>query len=264
MVLRLTRPDARRARARLLPSASGMNSRYKYTYDNQQNFLAEGLLSRDALRTHSSTPSVGYGGHIGYNIRWHGNIRSEPPITEHICLVTTRESTPKVKNKIADKWKQKIENRHGILDTGCTSGAGAQQDINCFNNTGEPSSKVFMLPNRSKIRATKKMTLKHNLRGKAGEINIIPNLHFTLISVPKMADYGYIAVFDKKEARIYDGTTTTISANGKPIIVAPRCTETGLWKMKLNLDYKILGCEYPDQFIAGVDEANAVFDLPNS
>ncbi len=44
--------------------------------------------------------------------------------------------------------------------------------------------------------------------------------------MPKMADYGYIAVFDKNEARIYNGTTTTISANGEPIIVAPRCTKT--------------------------------------
>ncbi len=108
------------------------------------------------------------------------------------------------------------------------------------------------------------MTLKHNLHGKAGEINIIPNLHSTLISMPKMADHGYIAVFDKTEARIYNGTTTTISADGKPIIVAPRCTKTGLWIMQLNLDYEILGREYPDQFITRVDEANAIFDLPNS
>jgi hypothetical protein len=34
--------------------------------------------------------------------------------------------------------------------------------------------------------------------------------------------------------------------------------------MELNLDYQILGREYPERFIAGVDEANAIFDLPNS
>ena len=82
-----------------------------------------------------------------------------------------------------------------------------------------------MLPDTSKIPATKIMHLKHNLRAGAGEMNIVPNLHFTLISVPKMAEYGYIAVFDKKEARIYDGTTTTIMASGDPIIIAPRCCE---------------------------------------
>jgi hypothetical protein len=95
-------------------------------------------------------------------------------------------------------------------------------------------------------------------------MNIVPNLHSSLISVPKMADQGYIAVFDKKEARIYDGTTTMIMASGDPIIIAPRCDNKGLWKMNLDLDYEILGCESSDQFIAGVDAANAIFDLPNS
>ena len=38
----------------------------------------------------------------------------------------------------------------------------------------------------------------------------------------------------------------------------------GLWKMNLDLDYEILGRESSYQFIAGVDEANAIFDLPNS
>ncbi len=51
-------------------------------------------------------------------------------------------------------------------------------------------------------------------------MNIVPNLHSTLISVPKMAEHGYIAVFDRKEARIYDGTTTKITTWGEPIIVA--------------------------------------------
>jgi hypothetical protein len=95
-------------------------------------------------------------------------------------------------------------------------------------------------------------------------MNIVPNLHSTLISVPKMADHGYIAVFDKMEARIYNGTTTTITTSGDPLIVAPRCNVTGLWKMELDLDYEILGQEHPNHFIAGVDVANAIFDLPNT
>jgi hypothetical protein len=89
-----------------------------------------------------------------------------------------------------------------------------------------------------KSQATKQMQLKHNLCAGAGEMNIIPNLHLTLISVPKMADHGYIAVFDKKEARIYNGTTTTITALGEPLIVAPWCNNTGLWKMDLDLNYE--------------------------
>jgi hypothetical protein len=93
-------------------------------------------------------------------------------------------------------------------------------------------------------------------------MNIVPNLHSMLISVPKMADGDYIAVFDKKEARIYDATTTIVSASKDPILVAPHCQDTGLWK--LDLDYEVLGQEYPDQFIAGGDKANAIFNLPNT
>jgi hypothetical protein len=182
----------------------------------------------------------------------------------HLLSITTDTLKPPVKNKITEKWKRKIANRSGILDTGCTSGAGAEMDMKYFHDTGLPSKTGFMLPDASKIPATKIMRLKHNLREEAGEMNIVPNLHSSLISVPKMADQGYIAVFDKKEARIYDGTTTKIMASGDPIIIAPRCDDTGLWRMNLDLDYEILGRARSDQFIAGVDVANVIFDLPNS
>ncbi len=72
-------------------------------------------------------------------------------------------------------------------------------DMEFFHDTGLPSKKVFMLPDKTKIPATKIMRLKHNRREGA-------NLHSSLISVPKLAEHGFIAVFDKKEARIYDGT----------------------------------------------------------
>ncbi len=53
-----------------------------------------------------------------------------------------------------------------------------------------------------------------------------------------------------------------MSATKDPILVAPLCQDTGLWK--LDLDYKVLGQEYPDQFIAGVNKANTILDLPNT
>ncbi len=89
-----------------------------------------------------------------------------------------------------------MKNRSGILDTG-TSGVGAKQDADFFHDTSLPSEKVFMLPDKMKINKTNKMQLKHNLWPKASKINIVPNLHSTLISVPKMADTDYIAVFNK-------------------------------------------------------------------
>ncbi len=38
----------------------------------------------------------------------------------------------------------------------------------------------------------------------------------------------------------------------------------GLWEMELDLDFEILGREHPEQFVAGIDKANAIFDLPNT
>ncbi len=56
--------------------------------------------------------------------------------------------------------------------------------------------------------------------------------------------------------------TTIMSATKDPILVAPHCQDTGLWKF--DLDYEVLGCEYPNQFIAGVNKTNAIFNLPNT
>ena len=77
-------------------------------------------------------------------------------------------------------------------------GAGAKHNVDCFHDTGLPSEKVFILPDKTRIRATNKMRLKHYLWPKASKMNIVPNLHSTLISVPKMADADYVAVSDKK------------------------------------------------------------------
>jgi hypothetical protein len=53
-----------------------------------------------------------------------------------------------------------------------------------------------------------------------------------------------------------------VSASKDPLLIAPCCQDTGHWK--LNLELKVLGQEYPQQFIEGVDEANTIFDLPNN
>jgi hypothetical protein len=78
-------------------------------------------------------------------------------------------------------------------------GLGAKHNANFFHDTGLPSAKVFMLLDKTKIKATNKMRLKHKLQPKTSKMNIVPNLHSMLISVPKMADADYIAVFDKKK-----------------------------------------------------------------
>jgi hypothetical protein len=127
-----------------------------------------------------------------------------------------------------------IKPQTGVMDTGATSGATAKRDIEALENTGLPSTKVFMFPDKTMIRATQKMLLKHKLQEAAREMNVVPGLHSTLISIPKMANADYVAVFDKHKATIYDATTTTITASANPIIIAPWCQATGLWKLDLD------------------------------
>jgi hypothetical protein len=42
--------------------------------------------------------------------------------------VVTDFQPSKLQNKIAAKWKRKLKNRSGILDTGCTLDVGAKHD----------------------------------------------------------------------------------------------------------------------------------------
>jgi hypothetical protein len=136
----------------------------------------------------------------------------------HLLSAVTDFQPSKLQNKIAEKWIRKIRNRSGILGTGCTLGAGAKHNADCFHNTGLMSKKVFMLPDKKKIRATNKMQLKQNLQPEASKMNIVPNLPSTLISIPKMADANYIAVFYKKGARIDNATTTIVTATKDPTV----------------------------------------------
>ena len=64
------------------------------------------------------------------------------------------------------------------------------------------------------------MHLKHNIREEAREMNILPDIHAPLISVPKLADAGYVTVFEMDIASVYDSITTTVTASGKPILQA--------------------------------------------
>jgi hypothetical protein len=76
---------------------------------------------------------------------------------KYLLPAVTDFQPSKLQNKIAAKWKRKIRNRSGILDTGYTSGTGAEHNADCFHNTGLPSEKVFKLLDKARIRATAKM-----------------------------------------------------------------------------------------------------------
>jgi hypothetical protein len=62
-------------------------------------------------------------------------------------------------NKVAAHWARNIKNRKlrkmGILNTGATSGAAPEEDEECFVNSGEASTKMFMFPDKLTNKATK-------------------------------------------------------------------------------------------------------------
>ena len=72
------------------------------------------------------------------------------------------------------------------------------------------------------------MLLKHNLRLAAQEMNILPGLHSTLVSIPKLADAGYTTVFKKDGVAIYDNETTLITATAPPVLKSECCEHTGM------------------------------------
>jgi hypothetical protein len=152
--------------------------------------------------------------------------------------------------------------RNGILDTGATSGAALADDEEYFDNTGQKSSKIFMLPNKGRHKATKKMLLWQPLRELAREMNIVPGLHSTLISVPKLADADYTTVFEKGKATIYDALMTTIMADQPSILDAPRCELTGLWE--LPLEPLQTTSSNIKSAATQPETTNVIFDLPSA
>ncbi len=166
-------------------------------------------------------------------------------------------------NKAAAHWARKIYNRKlrktGILDTGATSGAAPEENKDCFADTGIPSTKIFMFPDKRTNKATKKMLMKHNLCESAREMNIVPGLHSTLISILKLADAGYTTVFTKKGAAIYDDYTTKITTSKPPVLNTNRCNHTGLWKLTLDDQNKENHKSPPEN-----KAKNVIFDLPST
>jgi hypothetical protein len=116
-----------------------------------------------------------------------------------------------------------------------------------------------MFPDKRTNKATKNTRIKHKLRPAAREMNIVPGLHSTLISIPKLADARYTTVFSKKGAAIYDDHTTTITADKPPVLEANRCNLTGLWKLPLHSEGIAANKEPPHN-----EAINVIFNLPSA
>ncbi len=103
-------------------------------------------------------------------------------------------------------------------------------------------------------------------------MNIVPGMHTTLVSIPKLAKAGYTTVLRRDGVEIYDYKTTIVKADALPVITAPRCPTSGLWKMALNpqMDASERGigitlkAEGANAMFDQAEQANVIFDLPSS
>eukprot|EP00804_Cyclotella_cryptica_P020749 CCRYP_016588-RA/>CCRYP_016588-RA protein AED:0.03 eAED:0.02 QI:0/0/0/1/1/1/3/0/1217 len=117
-----------------------------------------------------------------------------------------------------------------VSDTGATSTAGTLHDP--FIHSKTRSTKIFMLPTGTTTAATiQAQLLLLNVRPPANTVDIVPNLHQTLLSGSKFADADYTAVYDKHEVNFYDSATINITE--RAVLTGYRCPRTGLWRIPL-------------------------------
>jgi hypothetical protein len=82
-----------------------------------------------------------------------------------------------------------------VSDTGATSTAGTLHDPFIYSDI--QSTKTFMLPMGATTTATTQALLLLNVRTPANTVDIVPNLHQTLLSGSKFTDANHTAVYDK-------------------------------------------------------------------
>ena len=105
-----------------------------------------------------------------------------------------------------------------IVDSGAT-GNFSKEDVG--TPTGEKSSKTVGMPNGQPIRARRKMMLPlPQLKEEARLSDELPQLHSNLVSVPTLANNGYISIFKpyNEGLEIYKAQDVKITAVGEPVL----------------------------------------------
>ena len=174
------------------------------------------------------------------------------------CLVEEQDNDD-------DRYIQMEKQSTGIYDTGATTTVGAEEDEAEFDETGQTSDKVYVMPMKDEASATKLMKLKRNeLRDKAKEVNLLPGVHSTLVSGVKLADEDYVTITDKNKVAVFDGRKVTIKVTERAVIEGYRDRKTGLWRIPLrskveneNMDTMIIDRPDPHHAISHV------FELPS-
>ena len=67
------------------------------------------------------------------------------------------------------------------------------------------------------------------MRGPAREVHMMPELTETgLVSAAKVAEAGYVSIFDNDEVNVYDTHDTVIKVSRSAVLKGYKCPKTGL------------------------------------
>ena len=111
-------------------------------------------------------------------------------------------------------------------DTAATSSCGKYGDP--FIPTGRQSTKVFQTPTGHKAPASEIRLLDHDLRSPATELHMMPGLtETTLVSAAKLAEAGYVSIFDNDEVNVYDTYNTVITVSRSEVLRGYKCPQSG-------------------------------------
>ena len=151
-----------------------------------------------------------------------------------------------------------------VSDTGATSSAGLSSDRTSFCATGQRSTKVFRLPNGSAAPASEVRILQQPLCDPARTIGMVPSLCGTsLLITIKLANAGYVTVYDGDEVNVYGGRTAKIKISEAAVLQGWRCPRERLWRIPLTSNVKNISTYTLLLYIPdGSNTLNALYSVP--
>ncbi|KAL7478346.1 LOW QUALITY PROTEIN: hypothetical protein ACHAW6_006995, partial [Cyclotella cf. meneghiniana] len=182
--------------------------------------------------------------------------------------IANRKERKQVKQQLRSGNWEAMET--GIMDSGASSSCGGPN--NALIRTGEASSKTYKVPTGQIVSASERAILAHNLRDPAREVQIVPAMSETLLSVGQFADAGYVTVFDNQSVKIFDGS---IELTKDAVIRGWRDPASGLYRIPLkekvenwNTDTVLLDEEKTRQLQTlrpeQAEAINNVYELPST
>ncbi len=115
-----------------------------------------------------------------------------------------------------------------IIGSGASSNVGATKDN--FKLTGRKSDKIFWLPDSSTQAAMDIGELPYQVCQPAKDVHITPGIsENSLVIRSKLADAGYITVFDKDTVKMYNTYNTQVIVTREAVINGWCNNKTGMW-----------------------------------